>query len=124
MAAAAAALGVGSITGIGFATAGPASAASPCSDEAIAQPTPVHATPNDQSATIKFKNYGDIVAGPCNYWSHNDPDGQHWYMQVVLSGGGYGYIWVQRLYYGEFHECDHDGSIQSIGSGNCPLFNT
>lgn len=109
--------------GAGLVAAGPASATDGnCGDNTIAQPTPVHSRPTDTSPTIKFKNQNEWVTGTCVYFSHQDPDGQHWFMTVYLGGGGFGYIWIQRLAFGQYHLCDDDGNTYTIGQNSrCPL---
>jgi hypothetical protein len=43
-------------------------------------------------------------------------------MQVYM-GGGYGYVWVQRLDDGQHHFCVNNGNVESIASDYCPLEN-
>lgn len=107
--------------GVSVATAAPADAAGYCFDIAIAQPTPVHIYPWDTSATVEFLNYGAEVTGLCSFLDNLTEN--RWYMEVNY-GGGYAYIWVQRLAYGSMHDCDQGGYLYSIGSGQCPLLPT
>ena len=99
-------------------TAGPALASSPCTDYTTAQPTAVHNEPSDSSRTLVFLNAGTQVSGNCVY-QNNGGEGR-WYMTVNAGGGGY--IWIQRLSYGQDHQCDDNGHIYGIGSGQCPLY--
>jgi len=118
------------ITGLGVgitaATAAPAFAANgPCYDVTNAQPTALHFDPSDSSQTVKFLNNDSTVTGTCIYYDNVNEN--RWYMQVNYIGpgnnGGYGYIWVQRLDYGQGHNCKYNsGQIFSIGSGYCPLY--
>jgi hypothetical protein len=103
------------------AAAAPASASNPCSDLTIYEPTPVHANPADDSGVIKTlpKDYG--VTGPCIYIANSFSFG-HWFMQVALASGGYGYIWVQRLAFGSHHQCNKGTAVQPIPSAQCELF--
>jgi hypothetical protein len=88
-----------------------------CIDWAAADPTPVHIGPYDSSDTIEYKDPGDQVTGTC-WWINNTSEGR-WYMQVYMAGGGYGYIWVQRLVHGQDHVCIVDGvDAEKIWYGN------
>lgn len=51
-----------------------------------------------------------------------------WYAEIVpnntytqLNWASYGYIWVQRLFYGSAHECTDFFYNKPIGSSECPL---
>jgi hypothetical protein len=117
-------LAAGLAVGASAFAATPALAANgPCTDVAIAQPTAVHWTTSEASQTVKFLNDGSIVTGPCDYI--NNTSENHWYMRVNYTGpnnnNGYGYIWVQRLYWGSVHQCDFDGTIYNIPSSACHL---
>ena len=116
----AAGLSVGATT---FAATPALAANGPCTDVATAQPTAVHWGASASTMTVKFLNDGDIVTGPCDYI--NNPSENHWYMRVNYIGpnnnNGYGYIWVQRLYFGSAHECDFDGTVYAIPSAACHL---
>jgi hypothetical protein len=101
-----------------FLTAGPALASSPCTDYTTAQPTAVHNEPSDSSRTLVFLNTGTQVSGNCVY-QNNKGEGR-WYMTVDAGGGGY--IWIQRLSFGQIHQCDKNGTPYGIGSSQCPLY--
>src|ERR1700722_17661171 len=106
--AAACALAVGCVIPLSLiGTARADAATGQCIDWAAASPTQVHIVPYDTSRTIESKYPGDEVTGTC-WWINNTSEGR-WYMQVYMAGGGYGYIWVQRLVHGQDHVCIVDG---------------
>jgi hypothetical protein len=116
------AMTLGSVVPFVVTQAAPAEAATgQCIDWAVADPTPVHVGPYSTARTVVFKHPGDKVAGTC--WWYNNTKEQHWYMEVYLAGGGYGYIWVQRLQHGQNHDCIVDNvDKEKIWYGNyCDL---
>jgi hypothetical protein len=123
-------LTAGALISASLMAAGPAYAANgTCQDYTLNSPTPLHQYPTDTSTTVKQLPEGYAVTGSCRYYQHNDPDGQHWFMQVNYIGpgnnGGYGYIWVQKLFNGEYHDCYDNGNLLSISPSSpyCPLIN-
>jgi len=95
-----------------------------CRDRTDINGARVYYQPANRSGLVKrLGKAGYLVTGTCVYYNHKDRDGDHWYMQVYLGGGGYGYIWVQRLAHGSKHRCVNDGHLTSIPSRYCPLGN-
>jgi hypothetical protein len=107
---------------VGGASAAPALATVyPCADWAYAQPTPMHTWYTDSSPSEYLLNAGTEVGSNCDYFN-NTSEGR-WYMAAWYDGT-LGYIWVQRLDYGRYHECylTHNQTTTSIGSNLCPLY--
>lgn len=105
------------------ATAATAAALNRCSDRTTFSPTGVHRAALDSSGVIKTLPNNYAVTGTCNYFEdYYSP--YHWFMQVALGTGGYGYIWVQRLQHGAAHHCNRSGTLYPIEyySPNCPLY--
>jgi hypothetical protein len=97
-----------------------------CFDFAKPNPTNVRSLPSDgsNSPIIAQLSPNTAVTGDCRYYN-NTSEGR-WYMEIIRSNGGYGYIWVQELKYGSDHNCFVSNSLdlQPIGSSaSCPLQN-
>src|SRR5690242_11059652 len=61
---------------------------------------------------------------PLTCYFYNNVGEGRWYAEVPTGHYGnrqYGYIWVQRLFYGSDHECDDGTYIWRIPSGPCVL---
>jgi hypothetical protein len=110
------------ITGAGL-TAAPALAATtsyPCTDITLNSPTPMHSNYTDTSSTVKQVPVGETIGSYCQYI--NNTYESRWYMQSYYDGLS-GWIWVQKLYYGQSHECFRTigEATPPIGSNLCPL---
>lgn len=110
---------VGANAGAAASTPATVAAGNPCVDITIANPTPVHDFPSDSAGVLKTVPKGYTVRGDCTY-ANNSKYG-HWFMEVAMAGGGYGYIWVQRLQWGEEHYCDYNGTLYRIPTARCRL---
>jgi hypothetical protein len=114
----------GTVTSQQAPTAAP-NVAGGCSDYAIAGGT-IWANPNGSGTNFGTFGSGANFTLSCYYY--NNTDQGKWYAETKNTYGSnhnkYGYIWVQRLYWGSQHLClDPAGLVDSItyNSLDCPL---
>lgn len=104
-----------------------AAAWSNCTDRSIASGS-VYSSPgpgpNFSNKVIGTFTSDEFWTLSCHYY--NNTEQNRYYAELGKGQFGnnqYGYVWVQRLFYGSAHDCSTFYNTTTIGTADCPLVN-